>query len=80
MDFEPILEELIQYQSQRLLKIAREIIPTATTDDLLQPNDYPQLENHPHFRYEEGILSGLLSAQTALRAERGLRGPLSKSG
>jgi len=30
---------------------------------LLQPNDFPELENHPLFRYEEGVLEGILTAR-----------------
>lgn len=64
-----LLEEMIQAQQKALLKCARRIVPTATTDDILQPNDFAELENHPYFRYEEGVLAGLQSAQMALRAE-----------
>lgn len=63
-----LFDELIEQQKNKLLKISREIIPNVTLDDLLQPNDFPELENHPHFRYEEGILHGLQVAQTALLA------------
>lgn len=60
------LDELIAQQKEKLLKVARRIIPHVTEDDLLQPNDFPELELHPHFRYEEGILDGLMVARTAL--------------
>lgn len=64
-----LLEELISQQKAHLLFLGRKIIPRLTPEDLLQPNDYPELENHPVFRYEEGLLAGLQSAQMALRAE-----------
>lgn len=68
---ESLLQKLIDQQQVKLLQIARRILPRFTSDDLLQPNDFPELEMHPHFRYEEGILDGLRVAQTAiLRAER----------
>lgn len=67
---EELLNALIAAQRQLLLKCASQFVPNITPDDLLQPNDYPQLENAPLFRYEEGVLAGLLSAQMALRAER----------
>lgn len=67
--FDRILEEMIQTQQKALLKCARRIVPAATADDILQPNDFPELENHPFFRFEEGVLSGLQSAQMAMRAE-----------
>lgn len=64
-----LLNELIEGQKKSLLNLGRRIIPTLTPEDVLQPNDYPQLECHPEFRYEEGILAGLQTAQTALRTE-----------
>jgi hypothetical protein len=68
IDSENILKELIQGQEKALLACGREFIPTLTTEDMLQPNDYDELEYNPIFRYEEGVLAGLLMAQTALRA------------
>ncbi len=62
-----MLDEMITQQEKKLLKLAREIIPHLTSDDILQPNDFPELENHPLFRFEEGILKGLQAAEMALR-------------
>ena len=64
-----LLDELISHQKSRLLACAKEIIPYITTDDLLQPCDFPELENHAYFRYEEGILAGLLTVQSAFFAK-----------
>lgn len=64
-----LLDELIAQQKKKLLITAHRIVPHLTEDDLLQPNDFPELELHPHFRYEEGILDGLQVARTALLAE-----------
>lgn len=61
-----LMQELVEQQRKKLLVCARQIVPTATSDDILQPNDFPQLENHPYFRHEEGVLDGLRVAQTAL--------------
>lgn len=57
------LEELINFQKNKLLKLARRRITYLTPEDIMQPNDYPELEQDPEFRYEEGVLQGLLSAQ-----------------
>lgn len=65
-----LLDELIEGQKKELLKTARRIVPFATDDDLLQPNDFTELEGHPHFRYEEGVLHGFQAAKAALLAER----------
>lgn len=64
-----LLDELIENQRSHLLKVARQIVPHVTDDDLLQPNDYPELELHPYFRYEEGLLHGYQAAKAALLAE-----------
>ncbi len=69
-DIEEVVNELMDWQKKRLLREARDIIPYLTSDDILQPNDYPELENHPNFRYEEGILSGILTVQAALQAKK----------
>ena len=61
-----MLDEMIAHQEKKLFKLACEIIPHLTTDDILQPNDFPELENHPLFRFEEGFLKGLQSAKMAL--------------
>ena len=61
-------EEMIEGQRKKILVCARRIVSHVTPDDLLQPNDFPELENHPHFRYEEGVLEGLLTARMAYLA------------
>lgn len=61
--------ELAEQQKKRLLQHGRRHIPTLTPEDMLQPNDYPELEENPEFRYEEGILAGILSLQAALQAK-----------
>jgi hypothetical protein len=63
-----LMAELVNYHQEQVLKLGRRIIPRLTPEDVLQPNDYPELENNPHFRYEEGMLSGIQTAQMAIRA------------
>lgn len=63
---EDLFDELISAQEEKLLRCAAEIIPHATSDDILQPNDYPELESHPFFRYEEGVLKGIHAARMAV--------------
>lgn len=69
-----IFDELVGQQKKRVLKAALEIVPGLTADDVMQPNDFPQLEGHPGFRYEEGVLEGILTARMAYLA--GLQGGL----
>ena len=63
-----LLDELILGQRKKVLAVARRILPHVTEEDLLQPNDFPELELHPHFRYEEGILDGMQVVRAALLA------------
>lgn len=67
MAIEKLVEELIEGQQKKLLQVGRKIVPHLTSDDILQPNDFPELELNPVFRYEEGILAGMQSMQAALR-------------
>lgn len=68
-EFLALIDQLIEQQQKELLKCARRIVPSATSDDVLQPNDFPELENNPYFRYEEGVLAGILTVQMAIKAE-----------
>jgi len=63
-----LLDEMIALQEKKLLECGQNFVPNLTSEDVLQPIDYPELENNPHFRYEEGTLAGLLSIRSALLA------------
>ncbi len=67
-NFEKILQSLIDLQKKKLLNCAEEFVPHITEEDVLQPNDFPILEEHPFFRHEEGLLEGLQSAMAAFKA------------
>ena len=62
-----ILEGMVVRQREKLLKVARELVPNATSEDIRNPQDFSELLNDPLFNYEDGLLVGLLSAQAALR-------------
>jgi hypothetical protein len=66
-----VLSELIVQQEQKLHAYAARIDPRLTSDDLLQPHDFPALARDPGFNYEDGMLAGLRSAAAALRAAGG---------
>ena len=63
-----MFDELIALQRKKVLNCALRILPHLTEDDILQPNDFPELEMNPHFRYEEGVLEGLMTARMAFLA------------
>lgn len=66
---ERLFDQMIEQQRSKVLKLAREAIPHLGPEDVLNPNDFPELKAHPTFEYEDGILAGLVAAQIALRAE-----------
>jgi hypothetical protein len=63
-----LIESLIVAQKEKVFTCARRIVPHITQEDVLQPNDFPQLEFHPHFRFEEGILDGMQVVRAAIQA------------
>jgi len=64
---EVLLQDLIEHQLAKVLKVAREIVPNATPEDIRNPQDFPDLVADTLFNYEDGILTGYLTLQTALR-------------
>ena len=66
---EALFERMTEQQRVKVLRLAREAVPHISSEDVMNPNDYPELKAHPTFDYEDGILAGLISAQIAFRAE-----------
>lgn len=67
---ELLLQQMVDQQRAKVLRLAREAVPNLGPDDVLNPHDHPELKAHPTFEFEDGILSGLISAQIAIRAEQ----------
>jgi hypothetical protein len=66
---EQLLQQMVDQQRVKVLRLAREAVPNLGPEDVLNPHDHPELKAHPTFEFEDGILSGLISAQVAIRAE-----------
>ena len=66
---EQLIQELIQHQQSKVLKVAREIVPDLTPEDIRNPQDFPELVADNMFNYEDGILTGYLIFQTAFRKQ-----------
>lgn len=65
-----LIQEIAEQQKKYMLTCAKRIVPHVTMEDLLQPNDFPELEDNPLFRYEEGVLAGIQTVEMALRAAK----------
>lgn len=72
---EALFAKMIAQQRAKVLRLAREAVPNIGPEDVLNPHDFPELKAHPTFEFEDGLLSGLVSAQVAVRAEINLRAP-----
>ena len=66
---EKLIQELIVHQQYKVLKVARDIVPNLTSEDIRNPQDFPELLADTLFNYEDGILTGFLTIQTALRKQ-----------
>jgi len=64
-----MFDQMIAQQRQKVLRLAREAVPNIGPEDVLNPHDFPQLKAHPTFEFEDGLLSGLVAAHIAARAE-----------
>lgn len=64
-----LFTQMIAQQESKLLRMAREVVPDLTSEDLRNPHDFPALVRDPEFNYEDGQLAGLRAAHMAARAE-----------
>jgi hypothetical protein len=69
-DVERVLDEMTRAQEEKLLALARRLVPHVTPEDLRNPHDFAPLLESAEFNFEDGILAGLLSAAAALRVTR----------
>lgn len=72
---EDLFNRMIEQQRRKVLRLAQEAVPRISPEDVMNPHDFPELKAHPTFEFEDGILSGLVAAQIAVRAEIRLRLP-----
>lgn len=64
-----LLEEMIVQQRRKVLELGRRWVPHATDEDLRNAEDFAILKDKPIFHFEDGILSGLVAAKTALACQ-----------
>jgi hypothetical protein len=66
----PLLDEMVEHQREKVLRIAKELVPGITPEDLRNPHDFAELAANQRFNYEDGILSGYMAMRVAVLAER----------
>lgn len=70
MDFaqiDRILRDMEELQAEKVIALARRLKPGLTLEDIKNPHDFPELDDHD-WHYADGILTGIQSVASALRA------------
>lgn len=67
-ELEKTLSLLHEQQANKARAMARRIRPDLTPEDLLNPDNFPDVIADPDFMYEDGLAAGILSAKMAVRA------------
>ncbi len=63
-----LFDELIAQQRGKVLELGRRLVPALSSEDVLNPDGYPELADSGPFNYEDGCLAGLVAGQMAVRA------------
>ncbi|CAN5147242.1 hypothetical protein BH09MYX1_BH09MYX1_33340 [soil metagenome] len=67
-DIARLIEEMEELQLQKVADLARRLKPGLTMEDIRNPHDFPELDD-PDWHYQDGILTGIQSVHSALRAK-----------
>jgi (2Fe-2S) ferredoxin len=63
------LAALENLQREKVLALARRLKPGLTLEDVQNPHDFPELDDCD-WHYEDGVLTGIQTVRTALRARK----------
>ena len=63
------LDQLHQQQVARARGFAHRIRADLTSEDLLNPDNFPEVIQDPDFMYEDGLAAGILAAKIATLAQ-----------
>lgn len=64
---EKVIGEMEELQTKKVLELARRLKPGLTLEDVKNPHDFPELDD-PDWHYADGVLTGIQSVASALRA------------
>jgi hypothetical protein len=68
-DVETMIAEMEELQRGKVIDLARRLKPGLTMEDIRNPHDFPELDDND-WHYEDGVLTGIQSVLTAIRARR----------
>ena len=64
-ELETTFEQMIEHQRGKALETARRKNPHLTPEDIMNPEAFPEIYEDGPFNFEDGILSGMVSARIA---------------
>jgi hypothetical protein len=67
-ELDRMLDQMVEHQRGKVLESARRKNPTLTSEDIMNPEGFPEIYGDGPFNYEDGILNGMLTAQMAIRS------------
>ncbi len=68
-DAEQLASEIEALQLQKVIDLARRLLPGLTAEDIRNPHDFPELGD-PDWQFEAGVLTGVQTVLSAIRATR----------
>jgi hypothetical protein len=66
-ELDAVLATMEELQAGKVIALARRLKPGLTLEDIRNPHDFPELGD-ADWHYEDGVLTGIQSVRTALRA------------
>ncbi|MDX1971408.1 MAG: hypothetical protein SFY68_02645 [Candidatus Sumerlaeia bacterium] len=66
---ESLFLQMQDQQRYKLVRMAHRVRPDLSEDDLRDPHSFPEVTQRFDYAFEDGILAGIISAQTAALAE-----------
>jgi hypothetical protein len=73
-EVEGLLLAMEELQIKKVFELARRLKPGITHEDMRNPHDFPELGDID-WHFEDGVLTGIQSALSAIRARRAERAP-----
>jgi hypothetical protein len=61
-----LLDAMEETQRDKVISLARRLLPTLTAEDIRNPHDFPDLDD-PDWHFEDGQLAGIQAVRFALR-------------
>jgi hypothetical protein len=66
-EIDAMLAAMEELQGTKVIDLARRLKPGLTLEDVRNPHDFPELDD-TDWHYEDGVLTGIQSVRSALRA------------